>query len=134
MSAGPQLLWSKRIALLGELLERKPRRLAWLANPAGGSDLNFAEVKAEAEAIGAEIERAEGTVPDDLEPRFERLNGHDAVLVQFDFLLFSHRRRVIALATQYRLPTVFENRFSVEDGGLLSYGADLRDNFRRAAL
>src|SRR4051812_9040275 len=55
MSAGPQLLWSKRIALLGELLERKPRRLAWLANPAGGSDLNWAELKAEAEAIGAEI-------------------------------------------------------------------------------
>jgi putative ABC transport system substrate-binding protein len=44
-----------------------------------------------------------------------------------------HRQQIIALAAQYRLPTIYPYRFFVVDGGLLSYGPDTIDQYRRAA-
>jgi putative ABC transport system substrate-binding protein len=44
-----------------------------------------------------------------------------------------HRAEVTSLAARYRLPAVYPYRFFVELGGLLSYGPDQTDNFRRAA-
>ena len=44
-----------------------------------------------------------------------------------------HRAEVTSLAAHYRLPAVYPRRFFVELGGLLSYGPDQTDNFRRAA-
>jgi putative tryptophan/tyrosine transport system substrate-binding protein len=45
----------------------------------------------------------------------------------------AHRAEIISLAARYRLPAVYPFRFFAELGGLLSYGNDLTDNFRRAA-
>jgi putative ABC transport system substrate-binding protein len=45
----------------------------------------------------------------------------------------SHRKLIIALAAQHRLPAIYPYRFFVTDGGLVSYGADSVDPFRRAA-
>ena len=47
--------------------------------------------------------------------------------------LTNHRDEIISLAARYRLPTAYPYRFFTEHGGLLSYGNDLTDNFRRAA-
>ena len=47
--------------------------------------------------------------------------------------MVAHRVEVTSLATRYRLPTVYPFRVFTELGGLLSYGSDLIDNFRRAA-
>jgi len=44
-----------------------------------------------------------------------------------------HRDLIIAMAAQYRLPAVYPFRFQAMDGGLISYGVDLRDMHRRAA-
>jgi putative tryptophan/tyrosine transport system substrate-binding protein len=44
-----------------------------------------------------------------------------------------HRKLVIALAARHRLPTVYWNRMYVADGGLISYGPDTIDQYRRAA-
>ena len=44
-----------------------------------------------------------------------------------------HRVEIISLAARHRLPAVYPYRFFAEDGGLLSYGSDQFDNFRRAA-
>jgi len=44
-----------------------------------------------------------------------------------------HRKLIIALAAQHRLPAIYPYRFFVADGGLVSYGADSVDPFRRAA-
>ena len=44
-----------------------------------------------------------------------------------------HRKLIIALAARHRLPAVYASRFLVTDGGLLSYGPNLSDNYRRAA-
>jgi putative tryptophan/tyrosine transport system substrate-binding protein len=48
-------------------------------------------------------------------------------------LSFLHRNLIVALATRYKLPAVYWDRAPVDAGGLISYGADLRDQFRRAA-
>jgi putative tryptophan/tyrosine transport system substrate-binding protein len=45
----------------------------------------------------------------------------------------AHRKQLIALAERHRLPAVYASRVFVKDGGLLSYGANLSDNYRPAA-
>ncbi len=45
----------------------------------------------------------------------------------------AHRAEILALVVRYRMPAVYAYRFFTERGGLLSYGADYGDNFRRAA-
>ena len=51
-----------------------------------------------------------------------------------DSFLGTHRAEVISLADRYRMPAVYWLRVFTEDGGLLSYGIDFIDNFRRAAV
>jgi putative ABC transport system substrate-binding protein len=48
-------------------------------------------------------------------------------------LRFAYRVEIVSLAVRYRLPAVYAFRFFTELGGLLSYGNDLNENFRRAA-
>jgi putative tryptophan/tyrosine transport system substrate-binding protein len=50
-----------------------------------------------------------------------------------DSFMDAHRVEITSLAARYRLPAVYPFRFFAEVGGLLSYGADRTDNFRRAA-
>jgi putative tryptophan/tyrosine transport system substrate-binding protein len=54
------------------------------------------------------------------------------IVLNEDFTI-AHRTEIVSLAARYRLPTVYPFRFFAELGGLLSYGVDLADNFRRAA-
>src|SRR5262249_47722930 len=55
------------------------------------------------------------------------------LVVMTDSFLSVHDAKITSLAARYRLPTIYPFRFSVEHGGLMSYGNDLFDNFRRAA-
>ena len=57
----------------------------------------------------------------------------EARLVLGDALIGMHRQRIAELAAQHRLPVMYGRREYVQAGGLMSYGADFRDNFRRAA-
>jgi putative ABC transport system substrate-binding protein len=57
----------------------------------------------------------------------------DALIVPADALFLSERSRIVELAAGHRLPTIHQFRESVAIGGLMSYGADLRDINRRAA-
>jgi putative ABC transport system substrate-binding protein len=50
-----------------------------------------------------------------------------------DSFLTNHRAEITSLAARYRLPAVYPFRYYTGLGGLLSYGCDLTDNFRRAA-
>ncbi len=57
----------------------------------------------------------------------------DALLVLGDPIFWYQRSRIVELAAKRHLPGMFGQREFAEAGGLMSYGADLRDNFRRAA-
>jgi ABC-type uncharacterized transport system substrate-binding protein len=49
-------------------------------------------------------------------------------------LIFGQRKSIVVLAANYRLPAMYPQKEFVEDGGLMSYGTDRRDNYRRAAI
>ena len=57
----------------------------------------------------------------------------DALLVQFDFLFAVQRHWIAELAVRKRFPAVYENRMQAVGGGLMSYGGDLRENYRQGA-
>ncbi len=58
----------------------------------------------------------------------------DGLLVQWDFLFAVTRKRIADLAAQIRVPAIYENRTQVLAGGLMSYGGDLRENYRQGAI
>jgi putative ABC transport system substrate-binding protein len=64
-----------------------------------------------------------------------------AVRERFDAIItttgpgnFGQRKSIIVLAANYKLPAIYPQKEFVEDGGLMSYGIDRRDNYRRAAI
>jgi putative tryptophan/tyrosine transport system substrate-binding protein len=59
---------------------------------------------------------------------------NSGLVVMPDSFLIAHRITTISLAARYRLPAVYPYRLFAEVGGLLSYGVDQTDNFRRAAI
>jgi putative ABC transport system substrate-binding protein len=59
---------------------------------------------------------------------------NSGLIVMPDSFLIAHRAETTSLAAQYRLPAVYPYRLFAEAGGLLSYGIDQTDNFRRAAI
>jgi putative ABC transport system substrate-binding protein len=131
----PQLLWGKRLELLTELLGRPPRRLAGMGNPRNASSPGgWADARDAASRIGSDIVRVDVNGAGDFDRAFETVaKGRDALLVQFDFLFAVERRRVAALAVRHRLPAIYENRMQALGGGLMSYGGDLRENYRQGA-
>jgi len=60
-------------------------------------------------------------------------DGHDAMTLLSDAQFFSARRQITSLAALHQIPAMYESRESVDDGGLISYGASIPDLTRRAA-
>src|SRR5262245_8046898 len=89
-----------------------------------------------AAALAITLVPAEVRLPDDLDAAFHSLARErvEAVLVLQDPMSLAERRRIAMLAMAARLPTMFGFREYVEAGGLMSYGLDLRANFRRGRL
>ncbi|MCC6466923.1 MAG: ABC transporter substrate-binding protein [Alphaproteobacteria bacterium] len=130
----PQPLWSKRIGFLAELLGRPPRRLAWLCNPGNAStEASWVDAKDAAARAGSAIVRVDVNIPADIDRAFDSMKDRDGLLVQFDFLTATEKDKVAALAARGRLPAIYENRSQALAGGLMSYGGDLRENFRQGA-
>jgi putative ABC transport system substrate-binding protein len=88
-----------------------------------------------AKALGAQLVALEVRSPDDLHAAFPSF-AHDrvkVVLALSDAMFLNERKRMALLAMAARMPTMFASRENVEDGGLMSYGIDLRANWRRVA-
>ena len=66
-------------------------------------------------------------------PAFFARAANGGLIVAASPVVTVHRDLIIALAARYRLPAIYYERLFVTDGGLISYGPDLIDNFRRAA-
>src|SRR5262245_45192104 len=60
-------------------------------------------------------------------------SSHGGLIVTIGTLTDAHRDMISALATRYRLPAVYPFPFFVRSGGLISYGPDITDSYRRAA-
>ena len=126
-------LAGKRLELLREVVPGLSR-LAIMVN-VGFPDavLESGEVQAAAGTLGLEVLPLEIRQSQDIAPAFEALKGRaDALYVCTDALANAHRIRISTLALGARLPTMHGYKESVEAGGLMSYGANLTDLFRRA--
>jgi putative tryptophan/tyrosine transport system substrate-binding protein len=94
------------------------------------------ELDAAGRALGIDVFATEVRTPDDLASAFETLAGQrpDVVIVLQTSMLLSERRKIADLAAAARLAAIYGYREHVIDGGLISYGVDLRDCFRRSAV
>jgi putative ABC transport system substrate-binding protein len=124
----------KRLELLREVVPGLGR-LAVLANVGNPTVvLDMGEVQAMARTLGLEVVTLEIRRGEDMVPAFEALNGRaQALYVVVDPLVGTHQFRINTLVLAARLPTMHTQRQSVEVGGLLSYGANFPDLYRRAA-
>jgi putative ABC transport system substrate-binding protein len=104
-----------------------------------GSQANvFQQQEAESAAakLGVTLAIVDARTEADIGPAFKKFTDErvNIILVLNDVMLLKLRRLISALALVARLPTVFYLRENVEDGGLVSYGVDLRENYRRAGF
>ena len=127
-------LAGKRLELLREVVPGL-RRLAIMLNVgASGAVLEMGEVQTMARTLGLEVAIVEIRKPEDIAPAFEPLKGRaDALYVVTEPLVVTNRIRISTLALAVRLPTMHGLREYVEAGGLMSYGANFSDLYRRAA-
>src|SRR5262245_25535154 len=124
----------KKLELLREAVPGL-RRLAIMANVGNpASMLEMREAQATARTLGLEIITSEIRRAEDIAPAFEALRDRaDALYLCPDPLMNTNRTRINILAVGARLPTMHGIREYVEAGGLMSYGVNFANQFRRAA-
>jgi putative tryptophan/tyrosine transport system substrate-binding protein len=125
----------KRLELLQEAVP-KLSHVAVLWHPDfPGSTLAFKETQTAAHALGLQLQSLEVRRPDEFDQAFAAMTREhaDALVVISNELFFGHRRQLAELTVRHRLPAMFHLREYAEAGGLMAYGADAADMYRRAA-
>jgi putative ABC transport system substrate-binding protein len=126
-------LSGKRLQLLKEALPGISRMAAlWsVANPM----LPRHAIEEAARTLGVGLRTIEVAIPDDIPSGFEAMaaGGAEALVVLADPMFWNYRARIVTLAAKYRMPAIYPEREYVDDGGLLFYGQDISDAFRRQA-
>jgi putative tryptophan/tyrosine transport system substrate-binding protein len=127
-------LAGKRLELLREAVPGF-RRLATIGNVGNSlAVLEMSEVQAAAARFGLEAAALEIRQAEDIAPAFEALRGGaDALYVVADPLVNTNRARIHTLAMGARLPAIYNAKEHVEAGGLMSYGPNFPELYRRAA-
>jgi putative ABC transport system substrate-binding protein len=126
---------AKQLELVRDLLPGATR-IGLLVNPANVSDLSQRqEMQAAGAAMAVTLVTVETRTPEDLDAVFPALAREhvDVVIVLRDPLFFTRRRTLAAAALASRLPTIYSLREHVDDGGVISYGVSISQNYRRAA-
>jgi len=125
---------AKRLELLREIVPGL-RRLAILGNASGPAVvLDMREVETAARTLGLEVITSEIRRGEDIAPAFAAFKGRaEALYLPIDPLVNTHRLRINMLALAARLPTMHSVREYVEAGGLISYGPNRPELYRRAA-
>src|SRR5215212_2679641 len=126
----------KRLELLKETVPGLSHvALLWnVQNPGGGAQYREAELAAR--ALGLRISSLDIRIPEDLDRALAGAvrAGAGALLVLSDSRTIGHRSEIAAAALQHRVATMYANKDYVEGGGLMSYGPDLKESFRLAAV
>jgi putative ABC transport system substrate-binding protein len=132
-TAGPEIE-GKRLELLKEALP-KIRRVAFLGTKPDWEDSFGKSTQAAAQAVRVTLLHAEHT-PDDYADAFARIvrERPDALLVPNTTSNYARRHLIVDFATKSRLPGMYYVRDFTEAGGLMSYGPDFRDQYRRVAV
>ena len=129
------VLGGKRLELLVDALPGTTR-VAVLWSPSFAENVAILEsIRGSASTRGIEVFSRELRGAQDLALAFDDATraGVQAVVFMTDNALFAHRKEVAELTLAHRLPSIHSFPPEVQDGGLMSYGPDLTENYRRAA-
>ena len=128
-------LSAKWLELLKEVAPRT-NRAAILRDPALAAGIGqFGAIQSVAPSLGIEVSPISVRHASEIESgiaEFARI-GNGGLIVTGSALSQSHRHLIISLAAQHNLPAVHYHRSHTVDGALMSYGVDVRDQYRRAA-
>jgi putative tryptophan/tyrosine transport system substrate-binding protein len=127
---------TKRLEILKDAVPKLIRvGLLW---PSGGSvatDLQLKELRAAAPPLKLKLEEIETQLDaKGLESAFQAAKHVNAIMTIATRRFFAERKRIVELAGKYRLPAIYFQKEFVDEGGLMSYGADYDDLYRRAAV
>ena len=134
-SFSPELA-GKRLEILKEVFPRLTRvGVLWFSGGPGISQrLQLKEIRATALALNLKSEEIE-LDPKGLERAFQTATRKqvNAIMTPQARVIFDERKRIVELAGKYRLPAIYPQEEFVDTGGLMSYGVDSLDQYRRAA-
>ena len=128
-------LAGKRLEILKETVPKLSRvALMWEPKNAGSAQ-TWKESQLPAKELGLQLHSMEVSSADQFDGAFkEAIKARSAALALTPMVLAAnHRKEIVELAARSRLPAVYYRDSFAESGGLMSYGADLADHFRRAA-
>ena len=111
-------------------------RVALVWDPAYGGSVQLKASEVAARSLGVRLQALKVERPDDFGPAFAELQKSrpEALIVSSSALFFAQRGRLVEFAAKHRLPTIYhQSEFVVGSGGLMSYGPDFHDLFRRSA-
>jgi putative ABC transport system substrate-binding protein len=126
----------KRLELLKEVVPRMSRlAVLTMSRPDTGLQLQMKEIEAAAQALGVQLQPLELRGPEDIDSAFQAAANTrvSALIVLAHPPFFAERRRIGELAVKSRLPTMYPQSDYVDAGGLMSYGVNIADLYRRAA-
>ena len=126
----------KQLELLKKTVPRVSR-VAVLSNPVTASTPRVLKaLQVASPTLGVQLQSFEARGLGDIDSAYAAMVAQraGALLVVGDVMFLTHRTRLVSLAAKSRLPTMYTHREYVESGGLMAYGPDLRDIFRRAAV
>jgi putative tryptophan/tyrosine transport system substrate-binding protein len=125
---------TKRLEILKDAVPRLTR-VAIMRQP--GPATQWKEIRPAALALKLKLEEIE-TQPDakGLESAFQTAKQKQvgAIITNTGRRFLAERKRIVELATKHRLPTIYPQKEFVDEGGLMSYGSDFDDQYRRAAV
>ena len=135
LSFSSEDLTGKRVQLLKEVVPGVSRIAVLWKSPNAAAMVQLRAVEVAAQALAVSVQLLEVRGAEDLESAFEaaRTGRSGALLVVDDPFTFLLRKRIVELAAESRLPGMYGPREFAVDGGLIAYGANLEDMFRRAA-
>jgi putative ABC transport system substrate-binding protein len=128
-------LAGKRLELLKEAVPKLARVAVLYETATGSGAIELKEVQTAARALKLTIQSWEVRAADGFEKVFAALNKQhpDGLYVISGPLMFNNQKRIAAFALKSRLPSMYSTREAVDAGGLLYYGADLADSYKRVA-
>jgi putative tryptophan/tyrosine transport system substrate-binding protein len=125
----------KQLEMLSSMTP-KLSRVAVLTNPANSAHAAILKsIRDAAQAVRITIHAVEARTPQEIENVFSRMSrqGVRAAIVALDPLFIQQWRQIAELTTKYRVSSITASRDYPETGGLMSYGPNYTENFRRAA-
>jgi len=128
-------LTAKRLDLLTQTVSPLARVAVLWNLDNEGMALRFREAQAASRVLGVNIQSVGVRTPADFDDAFASIAKErpNALLVMADTVTMGQRKRTADFAASHRLPAIYEARDFVDVGGLMSYGIDFGDHFRRAA-